>query len=98
MNEVVQSISVVKFFAWTQKYKQKVADARKVELDWTIKRIWNGIGYALVWIIGPLLVSTLSFALFVLVQNGDLSVSVAFTSVSLFAQLRRPVSLTSCRP
>lgn len=92
MNEIISAIRVIKFFAWTDKYRGKAAEARKTELDWSIKQMWNSMGYILVWTTGPLLVSTISFALFILVQKGDLTVSVAFTSVSLFAQLRQPVS------
>jgi ABC-type multidrug transport system fused ATPase/permease subunit len=91
MNEIISAIRVIKFFAWTQRYRQKAQDARKAELDWSVKQIWNSTGYVLVWTATPILVSCISFALFILVQKGDLTVSVAFTSVSLFAQLRMPV-------
>jgi hypothetical protein len=71
-------IKFIKFFAWENRWIDRVSDARAIEMTWMIKARLNSILFQLLWSFAPVLVSITSFTVFVL-QGNELTVSIAFT-------------------
>ena len=67
-------------------------DARKKELSWMVKSRINSVLFSAIWTLAPILVSVVSFASYIWVGN-QLTVSVAFTAISLFAMVRAPLNV-----
>ncbi|CAG8489136.1 4720_t:CDS:10, partial [Dentiscutata heterogama] len=88
MNEVLQGIRMIKFFAWEKNWKNKVLEARNIEL----KQLRNNFIYLslfdLLWMATPILVTILSFFFFTKIQKNELTAAIAFTSLVIFNELR----------
>jgi multidrug transporter EmrE-like cation transporter len=74
----LNKIKFIKFFAWENRWIDRVSDARATEMKWMIKARLNSILFQLLWSCAPVLVSITSFTVFVL-QGNELTVSIAFT-------------------
>jgi ABC-type multidrug transport system fused ATPase/permease subunit len=92
LNELIGAVKFIKFFAWEERWTQRVLDAREVEMKWMIKSRINSIMFSLLWTSAPILVSVTSFFAYV-VQGNKLTVSVAFTSIALFNMVRMPLNV-----
>ncbi|KAF0561148.1 P-loop containing nucleoside triphosphate hydrolase protein [Gigaspora margarita] len=88
MNEVLQSIRMIKFLSWEKNWENKVLEVRKIEL----KQLRNHFIYLsiidLLWMASPILVTILSFFFFTKVQGNELTAAIAFTSLAVFNELR----------
>ncbi len=71
-------VKFIKFFAWESRWIDRVSDARATEMKWMIKSRLNSIMFQLLWSCAPVLVSIVSFLVFVL-QGNELTASIAFT-------------------
>lgn len=71
-------IKFIKFFAWENRWIDRVSDARATEIKWMIKSRLNWVLFQLLWSCAPVLVSIISFLVFVL-RGNELTVSTAFT-------------------
>lgn len=71
-------IKFIKFFAWENRWIDRVSDARATEIKWMIKARLNSVLFQLLWSCAPVLVSISSFFAFVL-QGNKLTVGIAFT-------------------
>ena len=67
-------------------------DAREKELSWMVKSRINSVLFSAIWTLAPILVSVVSFASYIWFGN-QLTVSVAFTAISLFAMVRAPLNV-----
>ena len=92
LNELLGAIKFIKFFAWEDRWTQRTMDARKKELSWMVKSRINSILFSAIWTLAPILVSVVSFASYIWLGN-QLTVSVAFTAISLFAMVRAPLNV-----
>ena len=92
LNELLGAIKFIKFFAWEDRWIQRTMDARKKELSWMVKSRINSILFSAIWTLAPILVSVVSFASYIWLGN-QLTVSVAFTAISLFAMVRAPLNV-----
>ncbi|KAI0782312.1 multidrug resistance-associated ABC transporter [Abortiporus biennis] len=92
LNELISAIKFVKFFAWEDRWIQRVLDAREVEMQWMIKARVNSILFSLIWTCAPILVSVSSFFAYVM-QGNELTVGTAFTAIALFAMIRQPLNV-----
>jgi ABC-type multidrug transport system fused ATPase/permease subunit len=92
LNELLGAIKFIKFFAWEDRWTQRTMDARKKELSWMVKSRINSVLFSAIWTLAPILVSVVSFASYIWVGN-QLTVSVAFTAISLFAMVRAPLNV-----
>ncbi|KAH7927022.1 P-loop containing nucleoside triphosphate hydrolase protein [Leucogyrophana mollusca] len=90
LNELISAIKFVKFFAWEDRWIKRVMDARAVEIDWMVKARTNSVIYTALWSFAPMVVSLVSFSAFVY-QGKELTVAIAFTSITLFAMIRLPL-------
>ncbi|KAF8502967.1 multidrug resistance-associated ABC transporter [Gautieria morchelliformis] len=91
VNELLNSVKLVKFYGWENRWIDRVLDARKFELGWLVKGRINQIMFSALWTTAPILVSVLSFLTFILTGH-ELTISVAFTAIALFNMLRGPLN------
>ncbi|KIJ64255.1 hypothetical protein HYDPIDRAFT_91004 [Hydnomerulius pinastri MD-312] len=92
LSELINAVKFIKFFAWEERWIQRVMNARSVELRWLTKARINSVIFSALWISAPISVSLISFFVYVY-QGNKLTVSVAFTSISLFAMIRQPLNI-----
>ncbi|CAG8607645.1 8847_t:CDS:2 [Dentiscutata erythropus] len=85
MNEVLQGIRMIKFFAWENNWKNR---ARKIELNQLRNNFIYLSMFDLLWMATPILVTILSFFFFTKIQNNELTAAIAFTSLVIFNELR----------
>ena len=71
-------IKFIKFFAWENRWIDRVSDARATEIKWMLKACLNSVQFHLLWSCAPVLVSICSFLAFVL-QGNELTIGIAFT-------------------
>ncbi|KAK4688623.1 hypothetical protein P7C73_g1481, partial [Tremellales sp. Uapishka_1] len=93
MNELIGAIQFIKFFAWTKQWKGRAIDARRLEMKELVRSFINGVWFSLLWAFAPILVTLVSFFCFIVIEKRELTVSVAFTSISLFSMLRMPLNV-----
>ncbi|KAI0338006.1 ATP-binding cassette transporter [Trametopsis cervina] len=88
MNEILGGIRMLKFMAWERSFEGRVDKVRDRELkyqklNYTIETLWNAI-----WNGSPILVTLVSFWHFAVVRGQPLSPSIAFTSISVFEEMK----------
>ncbi|CAG8459975.1 16431_t:CDS:10 [Acaulospora morrowiae] len=87
-HRVLQGIRMIKFFAWEKNWERRVLEARRTEL----KQLRYNFIYMtildLLWMVSPTLVTIISFLFYTLVQGQQLTAAVAFTSITIFNELR----------
>ncbi|RMD41406.1 hypothetical protein DV735_g3728, partial [Chaetothyriales sp. CBS 134920] len=90
-NEVLENIRIIKYFAWEQRFADKVNEKRKTELSalWKKYILWSLA--ATVWSAVPILITFVSFFIFTVVEKKPLVPSVAFPALSMFSLLRIPL-------
>ncbi|WRT70588.1 uncharacterized protein IL334_007586 [Kwoniella shivajii] len=93
MNELIGAIQFIKFFAWIEQWKGRAAKARAEEMKQMVRSLINGIGFSLIWSLAPIFVTLISFTCYIFVAKRELTVSVAFTAISLFSMLRMPLNV-----
>ncbi|KAL7412017.1 hypothetical protein BDY24DRAFT_117838 [Mrakia frigida] len=92
MNEIILSIKLIKFLGWEPRWTEKAKKARNKEMKWIIRMRGNTMLSGLVWGLSPITVMLISFLFFVTLGKGQLTVSIAFTSLSLYSMLAGPLS------
>ncbi|GBB84403.1 hypothetical protein RclHR1_00110036 [Rhizophagus clarus] len=92
MNEVLQGIRMIKLFAWEKKWNDKILDIRKSELKELFKAFLCLSMYNLIWLATPVLVTIVMFYFYTKVQGNELTASIAFTSITIFNELRYVLS------
>ncbi|KAJ7785356.1 multidrug resistance-associated ABC transporter [Mycena maculata] len=88
MNEILGGIRMLKFMAWERSFEARVIKVREKELrfqklNYTIEVLWNAI-----WNGSPMLVTLVAFWHYAVVRREILTPSTAFTSVSLFNEMK----------
>jgi ABC-type multidrug transport system fused ATPase/permease subunit len=91
-NEVLQNIRIIKFFSWEDRFGKIVDEKREIELRrlrnrYIVLALSVAVGHAT-----PLLITAFSFYIYTMVEKKDLIPSVAFSALSLFAILQRPLN------
>ncbi|KAL8691439.1 MAG: hypothetical protein Q9218_003341 [Villophora microphyllina] len=86
MTEALQGIRQIKFSALESQWQTWIGKRRAEELalqwrSFALDSVLIGI-----WILGPVMLSAISLAVFA-VLNGDLSPSIAFTTITIFGQI-----------
>ncbi|OJT05881.1 ATP-dependent bile acid permease [Trametes pubescens] len=92
LNELIGAVKFIKFFAWENRWIQKVLDSREVEMQWMIKARINSICFSLIGICAPILVSVSAFFVYVASGN-ELTIGTAFTAIALFQMVRIPLNV-----
>ncbi|CAI2167170.1 11640_t:CDS:10 [Funneliformis geosporum] len=88
MNEVLQGIRMIKFYAWEKNWEKRILDSRNADLKQLRNTFIHLTVFDFVWIVSPVLVTISSFYIFTKIQGHELTASVAFTSLSIFHELR----------
>ena len=91
LDEVLQSIRIIKFFAWEDRFSALINEARTEELVWLRERLILWASYGIVWYGFPVLVSLATFTSYTQWFGHDLTASTAFTALSLFVILKHPI-------
>uniref|UniRef100_A0AAG5CWY7 ABC-type glutathione-S-conjugate transporter n=1 Tax=Anopheles atroparvus TaxID=41427 RepID=A0AAG5CWY7_ANOAO len=94
MNEVLSGIKVLKLYAWEPSFEQQILKIRDKEVKVLKHAAYLNAGTSFIWSCAPFLVSLVTFATYVLVDEKNvLNASTAFVSLSLFNILRFPLSM-----
>ncbi|XP_076766694.1 multidrug-Resistance like Protein 1 isoform X1 [Xylocopa sonorina] len=94
MNEVLNGMKVLKLYAWEPSFEAQILKIRKKEIKVLKEAAYHNSGTSFIWSFAPFLVSLVSFATYVLIdENNRLDSSIAFVSLSLFNILRFPLSI-----
>ena len=91
LNEVLQSIRIIKFFAWEDRFNAIVNEARQEELKLLRERLLLWAGYGVLWFGFPIIVTLATFTSYTQWFGHDLTASTAFTALSLFTILKHPI-------
>lgn len=92
VTEVLQGIRQVKFSALEVPWQDKVMAIRETELAAIWRVFMYDVGLITIWIIGPLMLSAVSLAVYVILHGG-LSASVAFTAIAVFSSLEMSLAV-----
>ncbi|KAI1792466.1 multidrug resistance-associated ABC transporter [Ganoderma leucocontextum] len=92
LNELISAVKFIKFFAWEDRWIQRVLDAREGEMQWMIKARINAVCFSLLWTTAPILVSVTSFFVYV-AQGNELTIGTAFTAIALYQMVRAPLNV-----
>ncbi|KAG0148468.1 hypothetical protein CROQUDRAFT_105709 [Cronartium quercuum f. sp. fusiforme G11] len=87
-NETIQSIRFLKYMGWENLWAGRVEDARREELRLRVKQMILSAFISFIWIWVPTAVLLVSFWSLTTLFGQPLTVSIAFTSISLFSQLQ----------
>lgn len=83
MNEVLQGIRIVKYFAWEDHFTKEVEKARTKEMN-SIFHLWGAyIGFGNIGTGSGILVAFCTFATYTLVFKNTLDAATAFTAINL---------------
>ncbi|KAI8065671.1 P-loop containing nucleoside triphosphate hydrolase protein [Gongronella butleri] len=93
LNELLQGIRMIKFFAWENNWTKRVQESRANEIKTLIWNIVYDVILDIIFSGVPVLVTACSFIYYTKVAQNEMSASVVFTSITLFEMLRRPIIL-----
>ena len=83
MNELLQGIRIVKYFAWEKHFRSKVDEAREKELG-ALARVWGAyVGFGAIGSGSGIVVIFATFAIYTFVAGKTLDAATAFTGVNL---------------
>ncbi|KAF8476090.1 hypothetical protein BDZ91DRAFT_689962 [Kalaharituber pfeilii] len=88
MNEVLNSIRIVKFFGLENAFMNNIKKQRDIELKYSITATLYGLVFYTVTSLLPIINMLVTFGLYTNVMKRPLSASITFTSISLFGILR----------
>lgn len=87
-NETIQSIRFLKYTGWENLWARRVEEARRLELKLRVKQMILSTVISFIWIWVPTAILLVSFWSLTSLFGRPLTVSIAFTSISLFSQLQ----------
>src|SRR5690349_15599965 len=90
--QMLQSMRVIKYLAWEDKFRRRILGARAKELQVLWRRHLSFVCIATSVYGGPMLVTCISLGAYTLGFDHPLSPSVAFTTMMLFNSLRSAMS------
>ena len=93
MNEILQGIKAVKFYAWEEPFSVAVEDQRKQELKKLSGTIWLRSTFMAIMMAIPSIIAVITFAFFNGVFGEELNPARIFTGLALLNQLRLPVMM-----
>ncbi|RKP04476.1 ABC transporter type 1, transmembrane domain-containing protein, partial [Thamnocephalis sphaerospora] len=91
VSEVMQTIRIIKLFAWEPQFRERIMAARDAELQVLWRRMMMFIAFMAISMGGPVLIMVVTLGAYTAVFEQPLTASVAFTTVALFNSLRRAV-------
>ena len=90
--EALQGIRQIKFSALEQQWQTKIERMRNQELktQWKVFQLTTVL--ICIWILGPVMLSAVALAVYSIL-HGDLSPSVAFTTIAVFGQIESTLAI-----
>lgn len=88
MNELLQAMRIVKFFAWEGEFRKRILAIRETELKSIRSRLMQNLWISNVWFIIPILIMLSVFWAYTMITGHKLTATIAFTALALFANLR----------
>ena len=92
ITEALQGIRQIKFSALERQWQARIRDRREEELAAQKKTFLWDVVLITVWILGPLLLSAVSLSLYAVI-HGDLTPSIAFTTITIFSQIEAVLAI-----
>lgn len=92
LNEFIGSVRFVKYSATENSWLERILQAREKELAWLLRIRYISMGMQAVWNTTPDLITLVSFTCFTKAMGRELTVPIAFTSLSLFTLARSPMN------
>ena len=92
VQEAIQGIRIVKWFAWEEQFMEKICQARSKEISSLRSYLIIDALLRINWGLVPTLVGLVSFLVHTIVLGKSLSPAVGFTSILLFNLLRWPLT------
>ena len=94
MNEILTGIRVIKYYCWEKPFKGKVVDIREDEMHFNQLLSWVlGFGVESLTTVIPTLVPMFSFIFYSSITGKPLTSSTAYTCLSLFKLVQRPITM-----
>jgi ABC-type multidrug transport system fused ATPase/permease subunit len=95
ISEMLNSMKVVKLYAWEKFFSKWITDVRKSELDAIWRKAKVGIWMAISWSVSPFMVTLAAFATYILIdpEENILTPQKAFVSITYFNLLRFPMQM-----
>ena len=92
VTEALQGIRQIKFSALEQQWQTRIGRMRNQELktQWRVFQLNTVL--ICIWILGPVMLSAVALAVYA-VLHGDLSASVAFTTIAVFGQIESTLAI-----
>jgi ABC-type multidrug transport system fused ATPase/permease subunit len=87
----MQTIRIIKLFAWEPQFSERILSAREKELRVLWQRMMMFIAFMALSMGGPVLIMSVTLGAYTTLLEKALTPSVAFTTVALFNSLRRAV-------
>ncbi|KAJ2492865.1 Transporter of the ATP-binding cassette (ABC) [Coemansia sp. RSA 2050] len=91
MNEILQGVRIIKFFAWEPQFESQVASVRSNELGLLKSRYLVFTYSIMVFFMAPVFVTLATFVCYTKFLGHQLTASIAFTALALFKTLRGPI-------
>jgi ABC-type multidrug transport system fused ATPase/permease subunit len=92
MNEVINGIRIIKFYAWEKFFLSKIEAIRKEEVVMVQRTAYIRALNAIVLEASPILLSLAAFFVYSVLEDEELTAAKAFTALSLFNLLRFPLT------
>eukprot|EP01031_Cornospumella_fuschlensis_P034745 gene34745-42071_t len=92
INEVLNSIRIIKYYAWEGKFIDKINLARLQELAVLLLYCSTGAFLFVIWEVVPSIVGVVAFLTYTQILGHSMSPSLGFTALTLFSTLRFPLS------
>ena len=90
--ETLENIKILKLYNWENQFKQKIFEARNVEMDYTEERFsLSNLNQTINWLC-PTLVSIVTIGVYQLF-NDSFSISTMLIGLSIFSKLQGPVRM-----
>ncbi|GAD93452.1 ABC transporter [Paecilomyces variotii No. 5] len=91
LTEVLRGMRQIKFSAMEQQWQDRIVEKRNAELQVLWKTLMYNSVLVFIWISVPVMLSAASLSVYALI-HGELTPSVAFTSMSVFVSLETSLS------
>lgn len=91
LNEILNYMRIIKFYAWEESFSRQISTFREQELKYLRRIQFLSVITSFLWTCAPMIVSVTTFAVFVTLQGGSLTAQNAFVSLSLFNILKFPL-------
>ncbi|XP_074603021.1 multidrug resistance-associated protein 1-like [Brevipalpus obovatus] len=91
LNEIINGIRIIKYYAWEGSFMDKIGKLREEELQHLRNILYLNTGSKLFSTCAPVIVSIVTFSFYVMIQGEVLTAQKTFVSLALFNILRSPL-------